>query len=55
MNDKITERHLRRKAILYIRQSTHQQLQHNDESRRLQYGMQSMRISAIVIAEIALS
>jgi len=41
MNDKITERHLRRKAILYIRQSTHQQLQHNDESRRLQYGMQS--------------
>ena len=39
MSDKITQRHLRRKAILYVRQSTMQQLLHNEESRRLQYAM----------------
>ena len=39
MSDKVGERHLRRKAILYVRQSTVQQLRHNEESRRLQYAM----------------
>ncbi|MCC6747325.1 MAG: recombinase family protein, partial [Deltaproteobacteria bacterium] len=39
MSDKVGERHLRRKAILYVRQSTAQQLRHNEESRRLQYAM----------------
>ena len=39
MNDKITSRHLARKAMLYIRQSSPYQVMHNEESRRLQYAM----------------
>jgi hypothetical protein len=39
MSDKIGANHLARRAILYVRQSTQQQLQHNEESRRLQYAM----------------
>lgn len=40
MSEKITERHLARKAMLYVRQSTTHQVQHNEESRRLQYAME---------------
>lgn len=40
MNDKLRPIHLQRKAILYIRQSSHYQLTHNHESRRLQYAME---------------
>ena len=40
MSDKLTGRHLERKAILYIRQSSTHQVLHNEESRRLQYGME---------------
>jgi DNA invertase Pin-like site-specific DNA recombinase len=39
MSDKVFPRHLGRKALLYIRQSSPYQVLHNDESRRLQYGM----------------
>jgi DNA invertase Pin-like site-specific DNA recombinase len=39
MSDKIFPRHLERKAVLYIRQSSPYQVMHNEESRRLQYGM----------------
>jgi DNA invertase Pin-like site-specific DNA recombinase len=39
MSDKIGLHHLTRRAVLYVRQSTTQQLQHNEESRRLQYAM----------------
>jgi DNA invertase Pin-like site-specific DNA recombinase len=39
MSDKIKPQHLQRKAILYIRQSSAFQVQHNQESRRLQYAM----------------
>ncbi len=39
MNDKIGERHLCRKAVLYVRQSSSYQVLHNEESRRLQYAM----------------
>ena len=39
MSDKIGERHLARRAILYVRQSSAQQLANNEESRRLQYAM----------------
>jgi DNA invertase Pin-like site-specific DNA recombinase len=39
MSEKITARHLRRSAILYVRQSTVQQVLHHQESRRLQYAM----------------
>jgi DNA invertase Pin-like site-specific DNA recombinase len=39
MSDKIKPLHLQRKAILYIRQSSAFQVQHNQESRRLQYAM----------------
>jgi DNA invertase Pin-like site-specific DNA recombinase len=46
MSDKIGERHLRRKAVLYVRQSTVQQLRHNEESRRLQYAMRD-RLGAL--------
>jgi DNA invertase Pin-like site-specific DNA recombinase len=39
MTEKITPRHLARKAMLYVRQSSPHQVAHNEESRRLQYGM----------------
>ena len=41
MSEKITECHLRRKAILYVRQSSPNQVIRNEESRRLQYAMAS--------------
>jgi DNA invertase Pin-like site-specific DNA recombinase len=41
MNDsKITQRHLDRKAILYVRQSSPHQVARNQESQRLQYAME---------------
>lgn len=40
MSEKIKPHHLQRKAILYIRQSTAFQVLHNQESGRLQYGME---------------
>jgi hypothetical protein len=36
---KITAEHLARSAIVYIRQSTADQLLHNQESQRRQYGL----------------
>jgi DNA invertase Pin-like site-specific DNA recombinase len=39
MSDKVKPHHLQRKAILYIRQSSAFQVQHNQESSRLQYAM----------------
>src|SRR5262249_21104948 len=39
MSDKIHPRHLARKAILYVRQSSSYQVANNEESRRLQYAM----------------
>ena len=39
MNDKIAPDHLRRTAIVYVRQSSPTQLRRNHESRRLQYAM----------------
>src|SRR5687767_5430959 len=46
MSEKVGARHLSRSAILYVRQSTLQQVQHNDESRRLQYAMRE-RLQAL--------
>ena len=40
MNDKIMPRHLTRKAIVYVRQSSPYQVAHNKESQRLQYAME---------------
>jgi transposase InsO family protein len=40
MSDKIKPQHVERKAILYIRQSSAHQVNHNLESQRLQYAMQ---------------
>ena len=40
MSEKLTSRHLERKAILCIRQSSGHQVLHNEESRRLQYAME---------------
>jgi DNA invertase Pin-like site-specific DNA recombinase len=40
MSEKITARHLARKAILYVRQSSAYQVSHNLESQKLQYAMQ---------------
>jgi DNA invertase Pin-like site-specific DNA recombinase len=51
MSDKIAERHLQRRAILYVRQSTQQQLTQNEESRRLQYAMRE-RLSTLGWREI---
>jgi len=39
MSEKIQPRHLERRAILYVRQSTSHQVQNNEESRRMQYAM----------------
>ena len=39
MNRKLTDEHLRRRAIVYVRQSTPAQLLHNRESQRRQYGL----------------
>ncbi len=39
MNPKLTAERLRRRALVYIRQSTPGQLQHNQESQRRQYGL----------------
>src|SRR5258708_13677213 len=36
----MTDKVVRRKAIVYVRQSTPQELVNNEESRRLQYAMQ---------------
>jgi len=45
-HDKVSDRHLARRAILYVRQSTAQQLARNDESRRQQYAMRE-RLQAL--------
>ena len=37
--NKITAEHLARQAVVYVRQSTQGQVQHNHESRRRQYGL----------------
>ena len=39
MSEKILEEHLRRGAIVYVRQSTTMQLMHNRESQRRQYAL----------------
>lgn len=44
MTDKITERHLSRKAVLYVRQSSPHQVAMNVESQRLQYAMRQRLI-----------
>ena len=40
MSEKLTASRLARRAIVYVRQSSHHQLVHNTESRRLQYAME---------------
>lgn len=37
--DKITPVHLRRKAVVYVRQSTQDQVRNNKESQRWQYDL----------------
>ena len=39
MSEKIKLHHLERKAVLYVRQSSPYQVEHNQESRKLQYAM----------------
>jgi hypothetical protein len=39
MNPKISADHLKRRAIVYIRQSSPSQVIHNRESQRRQYGL----------------
>lgn len=51
MSEKIRERHLSRKALVYVRQSSAHQLLHNEESRRLQYAMQD-RVRALGWSQI---
>ena len=41
--NKIASDHLAREAVVYIRQSTQDQLRHNHESRRRQYGLADRR------------
>src|SRR5258707_1697890 len=49
--DKIGPQHLRRKAILYVRQSSGHQVWHNRESGALQYAMRD-RLTALGFTEI---
>src|SRR5258705_11026929 len=49
--DKIGPQHLRRKAILYVRQSSAHQVLHNRESGALQYAMRD-RLTALGFTEI---
>jgi DNA invertase Pin-like site-specific DNA recombinase len=51
MSEKIAARHLERKAILYVRQSSAYQVHHNLESQKLQYAMQA-RLQALGWREI---
>ena len=50
-SDRIGAHHRTRKAILYMRQSSAHQVQHNRESRMLQYAMRD-RLSALGWSEI---
>ena len=51
MADKVTDRHVARKAIVYVRQSTQKQVMGNPESGRLQYEMKQ-RLSSLGWGEI---
>jgi len=51
MSSKITADHLARAAIVYVRQSTHDQLLHNHESRRRQYAL-AERARGLGFAEV---
>jgi DNA invertase Pin-like site-specific DNA recombinase len=51
MSDKLRPHHLKRKAILYIRQSSAHQVLHNRESSALQYAMRD-RLTALGWPEI---
>ena len=51
MSDKIQRRHLERKAILYVRQSSVHQVLHNRESGALQYAMRD-RLRQLGFAQI---
>jgi DNA invertase Pin-like site-specific DNA recombinase len=50
-SDKIGAMHLARKAVLYVRQSSAHQVQHNRESRTLQYAMRD-RLTQLGWADI---
>jgi DNA invertase Pin-like site-specific DNA recombinase len=50
-SDKVRPHHRDRKAILYVRQSSSHQVQHNGESRALQYGMRD-RLQGLGWSEI---
>ena len=39
LSDKIRARHCDRQAVVYVRQSTLRQIEHNRESTRLQYAL----------------
>ena len=45
MSSKIRLDHLQRQAYIYIRQSTLQQVYHNQESGRRQYGLQEKAVA----------
>lgn len=51
MNEKISDRHLARPAIVYVRQSSQHQVQHSQESQRLQYAMEQ-RVRALGWREV---
>jgi DNA invertase Pin-like site-specific DNA recombinase len=51
ISDKVRPHHLKRKAILYVRQSSAHQVLHNRESRALQYAMRD-RLTALGWAEV---
>ena len=52
-SEKIRPHHLERKALLYVRQSSVHQVQHNRESSALQYAMQG-RLRAVSYTHLTL-
>ncbi len=54
MSDKIKPHHLQRKAVLYIRQSSADQVIHNRGSRSLQYAMRG-RLAVLGWSDIEIS
>jgi len=42
LSGKVQAAHLQRLAVVYVRQSTLQQVEHNRESTRRQYGLRSL-------------
>jgi len=51
LGGKVDERHLARLAVVYVRQSTRQQVADHSESTRLQYGLVERAVAVGALAQ----